>query len=371
MSTDRVEERPIRKTLLSKRKLTSTVRVLSDVNAKAVHVENASVQIGLYLNPQDTSDGTGRELREGLLDLARTASRVGFDHVSAGQHYLSDFAQLQLLPFLSRVTGEVTDMEIATGIVLLPFHHPVDLAERIATLDALHDGPTALGVGAGYRDAEFDAFEVPKTERVPRLVEGLELTRRLLTESSVDYDGDYYAVEDATIPIRPRDEIPVWMAANADAAVERAARLADAWLVNPHATVGEIRDQKVDHYDPIRDERGRSTAVPVMREAFVAPTREEAVDVARDYLWEKYQRYLDWGQDEAMEDGSDLRRPFDALAEDRFLLGTPADVCEEIDRYERELDAGRVLFRCHWPGLPFERSRECVELIGDEVIPNV
>ncbi|NHN60957.1 MULTISPECIES: LLM class flavin-dependent oxidoreductase [Halorussus] len=181
------------------------------------------MKFGLYLNPQGDPDRTPTELRDGLLELARTADEVGFDHLSAGQHYLSDFTQLQLVPFLSRVAGEVSGMELATGVVLLPFRHPVDIAERVATLDALHDGPTAFGVGAGYRDEEFDAFGVPKRERVPRLVEGLELVDRLLTETNVSYEGEYYAVEDATIPVRPDGGLRTWMAANANPAVERAA----------------------------------------------------------------------------------------------------------------------------------------------------
>jgi len=328
------------------------------------------MNVGLYVNPQDAPERTATEVRDGLVEVARVADRVGFDLLSAGQHYLSDFTQLQLLPFLSRIAGEVDGMELATGVVLLPFHHPVDLAERVATLDALHDGSTVFGVGAGYRDVEFDAFDVSKSERVSRLEEGLELTTRLLNGEHVSFEGEYYSVEDATIPIRP-DEIPVWMAANANAAVERAARLSDAWLVNPHSTISEIREQKERHYDPIRRERDADTAVPVIREAFVAPTSEEAVEVAEPYLWEKYQTYLDWGQDEAMEDERDLHRPFDALARDRFVLGTPAEVCAEIERYERELDASHVIFRCHWPGIPYERVRRTVELIGDEVVPNV
>lgn len=328
------------------------------------------MDVGLYLNPQAAPERSATEAREGFLELSRAADRVGFDHLSAGQHYLSDYTQLQLLPFLSRVTGEVEGMDVGTGVVLLPFHHPVDIAERVATLDALHDGTTVLGVGAGYRDVEFEAFGVPKPERVARLVEGVELSKCLLSENDVTYDGEYYAVEDATIPVQSND-IDVWMAGNANPAVERAARRSDAWLVNPHSTIGEIRQQKAAHYDPIRRKNGDDTAVPVIREAFVAPTREEAVDVAERHLWEKYQRYIDWGQDEAMEDRQDLHRPFEELAEDRFLLGTPESVCAELERYERDLDADLVLFRCHWPGLPYEQARETIELIGDEVVPNV
>ncbi|WP_122088157.1 LLM class flavin-dependent oxidoreductase [Halalkalicoccus subterraneus] len=329
------------------------------------------MKFGVYVNPQTAEHETGPELREGILRIARTAEEAGFDQVMAGQHYLSDFTQLQLLPFLGRLTGEVGDMEIATGIVLLPFYHPVEIAEQVATIDALHDGPTAFGVGAGYRDAEFEAFGIAKSERVPRLIEGLQLTRRLLTEERVTHDGEFYSVTEATIPIQPENSIPVWLAANADRAVERSARIADAWLVNPHATVGEIKEQKARCYDPIREDRGENTKLPVIREAFVAPTHEEAVEIAREHLEEKYQRYVSWGQDEAMEDTEDLHRPFEELAEDRFVLGTPAEVCAELERYEEELDASHVVVRSHWPGLPYERACESLELMGEEVLPNV
>jgi alkanesulfonate monooxygenase SsuD/methylene tetrahydromethanopterin reductase-like flavin-dependent oxidoreductase (luciferase family) len=104
---------------------------------------------------------------------------------------------------------------------------------------------------------------------------------------------------------------------------------------------------------------------------FVAGSTEEAREVARPYLESKYQRYIEWGQDEAMEDAGDLHRSFEDLAEDRFLLGTPAEVCAEIERYRETLEPSHMVMRVQWPGLSHERARECIELIGDEVIPQV
>lgn len=137
-----------------------------------------------------------------------------------------------------------------------------------------------------------------------------------------------------------------------------------------HSAIGEVKQQKETHYDPVRQKNGDDTGVPVIREAFVAPTREEAIGVAERHLWDKYQRYIDWGQDEAMEDRQELHRPFEELAEDR-LLATPETVCRELERYERELNAKLVLFRYHWLGLSCERARGTIELTGDEVILNV
>lgn len=328
------------------------------------------MDFGLFLNCQAPGDDPLSELLDGLVAQTETARDAGFDLVTTGQHYLSDYVQAQLVPLLSRLTAHAGDMTVGTGIVLLPLHHPVAIAEQLTTLDGLAGGGTVAGVGAGYRDVEFESFGIPKRERGPRLAEGIELMNRLWTGESVTYDGEFYSVEDVTITPRPPEKPPVWMAANARVAVERAARIADAWFVNPHATVSEIREHK-RRYDEIRDDLGRDTGVPVFREAFVAPTTEEAYEAARPYLEPKYRRYIDWGQDEAMEDADDLHRGFDDLAEDRFVIGTPEEAAAQIERYEEELDADSVVLRVSWPGMPAERTRECIELIGDEVVPHV
>jgi alkanesulfonate monooxygenase SsuD/methylene tetrahydromethanopterin reductase-like flavin-dependent oxidoreductase (luciferase family) len=326
------------------------------------------MDVGLWLTPQAPAGGDPAALATDVLDQARAAREAGLDLLSTGQHYCTEYVQLQLVPLLSRLTAVSGDMTVASGVVLLPLHHPVEIAEQFATLDALADGPVVCGVGAGYRDREFDAFDVPKRERAGRLREGIDLLRRLWTEESVTFAGEHYAVEDVGITPRPSEAPPVWVAANARPAVERAARIGDAWFVNPHASLPELREAK-DAYDAVRAERGAGSEVPVFREVFVAPTTEEAVETARPYLASKYDRYLEWGQDEAMDDPDSLHGTFEELAADRFLLGTPAEVAAEAERYREELDASHLVCRVHWPGMDTEAALECIELLGDEVRP--
>lgn len=327
------------------------------------------MEFGLFLSGQDPPESDPHSLAEGLLAQTRAARDAGFDLVSMGQHYLNTYHQLQVIPMLGRLAADAGSMQISSGIVLLPLHHPVEIAEQFATLNLLAEG-VVVGVGAGYRDEEFENFGIPKHERAGRLAEGVELMNRLWTETNVTYNGEFYQTTDATINPRPAEKPPVWIAANTRPAIERAARIGDAWYVNPHATITEIKAHK-HAYDAIRHDRGEPTGLPVFREAFVAPTTEAAVETARNYLEAKYQMYTRWGQDEAMEDQDDLHRPFDELAQDRFLLGTPAEVCAEIERYEAELDASHMLMRVRWPGLPFEDACECITRIGDDVIPNL
>lgn len=240
------------------------------------------MRIGLFLNRQMPSGSDPVELFDGLVCQTQVARDAGFDLVMCGQHYVTDYTQLQTIPVLSRLAAETGSMTLGTGVMLLPLHQPVYVAETMATLDAMADD-IIVGVGAGYRDKEFQSFSVPKAERVPRLIEGVELLDRLLTESNVTFDGEFYSVEDVTLDPQPDERPPIWMAANATSAVERAARITDAWFVNPHSTLGEIEEQMAV-YDEVRSERGADADVPIFREAFVAETTEEARTVGREYL---------------------------------------------------------------------------------------
>lgn len=327
------------------------------------------MKFGLALNAQAELDQHHSTLADSLVRQTELARDAGFDLIKIGQHYLSDYTQLQPIPMLARLSSEAGDMVVATGVVILPLHHPIEIAEQIATLDALSEN-VVLGVGAGYRDVEFESFGVPKSERGTRLHEGVELVNRLLTERNVTYHGDHYQVDGVTINPRPTDKPEVWIAANTRPAIERAARISDRWFASMHPSIHDVSEQK-EAYDAIREEQGASTAIPLLREAFVGRSSDEAKRIAREYLEPKYERYLSWGDGSALADQFGGVSTFDELVEDRFLVGTPEEVCEEIERYAETVDISHLVLRMHWPGMDYSRSYDCIELIGDEVIPNV
>ena len=128
----------------------------------------------------------------------------------------------------------------------------------------------------GYRDIEFDAFGVPKGERIKRLEEYLTLVERLWTEDRVSYEGPGCRLDNVHMNIRPvqTPRPPIWMAANNDPAVKRAARMADAWLINPHATSDTIRRQMVGYRAEL-EAAGKDTPreLPVVRQGWGDRTR--------------------------------------------------------------------------------------------------
>ena|SRR5215207_914214 len=105
-------------------------------------------------------------------------------------------------------------------------------------MDVVCEGRFTLGVGLGYRDVESDAFGIRSRERVRRLEENLRLVEALWAGAAVSADLPWCRLNDATLTILPvqRPRPPVWMAADNDRAVARAARMADTWIINPHAT---------------------------------------------------------------------------------------------------------------------------------------
>ena len=123
------------------------------------------------------------------------ARQVGFDLISTGQHYLATPYQMSTsFPLLARLAAEAGDMEVAATVVLVPLHNPVELAESVATMDAICGGRFIFGIGLGYRNEEYTAFGVQKSERVGRLQEALEVMKLLWTEDQVEFQSKYYQV---------------------------------------------------------------------------------------------------------------------------------------------------------------------------------
>lgn len=279
---------------------------------------------------------------------------------------------LQPLPYLARLAPEAGEMRLGLGILLLALHNPVDVAESVASLDVICRGRLIFGVGLGYRDVEYDAFGIARGERVRRFRENLRVVRALWTGERVDVDVPWCRLRGATLTTRPvqRPHPPLWMAANNDAAVQRAARLADTWMVNPHAAWPTIRRQ-LDLFRARREAAGlpQPAELPLIREVFCARDRAAALELARPYLDNKYRVYTHWGQDKALPAGESFAVPFEALEGERFVLGSPDDCLRALLPWREQLGVNHFIFRTHWSGMPVGSALHSMDLLSREVIP--
>ena len=265
-------------------------------------------------------------------------------------------------------------MTTGLGLLLVNLHNPVYIAETVATLDIIANGNFIFGVGIGYRETEFDAFRVPKGTRVKRFEEYLELVHRLWTEDSVSHDSETCKLDNVRMNIRPvqTPSPPIWVGANNDKAVVRAARVGDSWFVSPHSTIATHLRQ-LDLYRAELDACGKPfpAELPIIKELYCAKDRATALEKAGPYLFGKYQNYASWGQDGVMPDDESFDKDFDELIKDRFIIGSPEECYAQLKPYWEKLGVNHLIFRTHWAGMPVADATASINLISKELLPEL
>ncbi|MFN0029473.1 MAG: LLM class flavin-dependent oxidoreductase [Acidimicrobiales bacterium] len=340
-----------------------------------------ALKLGIYVNSQHPeTDDASQRLSE-LVAQVRLAADAGFDSIWAGEHHLTPgyhfFPQLTLLSHLAAYSG---DMALGTNLVLLPLHQPVDIAEQVALIDHACGGRFIFTVGQGYRPEEFTAFGVPFEQRLARMVEGIDLIRRLWRESHVTHHGEFFHVEDATLRPGPRQPggPPIWLGATTDRAVRRAGRIGDAFMGTPNADNAEVVRQ-IGLFNEARAAAGLPAATETgrMLEVFCHQDGATARRLARPHLLRKYEAYASWGlggsAGEAAKAAGDAtgEDAFAALARDRFVIGDPDEVVAGLVAQHRQVGLTHLAMRVAWPGSDQQDTLGCLRLLGEAVLPGV
>jgi len=333
------------------------------------------MHLGIYVNAQHpAADDPARRFAE-TVEQVRLIRALGFDSIWGGEHHATPgYHYFPLLPFLQRLAAEADGLWVGTNLILLPLHNPVEVAEIGAFLDVITGGRFLLGVGLGYRSEEFAIFGVPMAERVSRLVEGVEIIRRLWTEDEVVHHGRHWRLDGVTIRPRPLQQPrpPILVGSQVPAGIARAARIADGWLAVPVPTVDQFAAEATA-FAGARAAAGLPPSRYVGRliEVACASDEETAIRRAAPYLLEKYAAYLSWGipgitLDPGAAPETQLRR----LAANRFAVGSPAQVVEALLAQHRA-GVTHATMRVSWPRMPQDEILAGIELLGRAVLPEV
>jgi probable F420-dependent oxidoreductase len=303
------------------------------------------------------------------------AEEHGFDSVWLEEHHGTSGHYLPS-PFIY-LAGYATRTErlvLGTDIAILPLYHPVRVAEDVAQLDVMSNGRVILGVAIGYRPEEFAAFQTPLDGRGAQFVEMLKLIQQLWTGEKVTYESERYQLTDFTLepcPIqRPRP--PIWLGGWGKLALKRAAAMGDAWVPGPTANLAKLKEAQ-ERYHAHLAELGihpNDREHPLTRDVIIAEKRAQAEELAERFLLPAYRdEYSRW--DHPLIGTADTTAT-DRLAElrhDRFIIGSPDQVIEQIRYFEDQFGMDHLICRLHFPGMTPEVVTESIELIGREVIP--
>lgn len=326
-------------------------------------------KVGLYIGTQFPP---GTKVVAALKDLSeqvQVARRSCFSSLWVPHHYLTDPMQmLAPIPMLSYLLRDAEGMTIGTNILIMPLLHPVHVAEDAVTLDLLSGGRYVLGIGVGYRDAEFQTFNVPLKERAQRINESIEIMRRLWAEDRITHSGRNFRINDLGIGLKPQRKggPPIWLAAVVDAAVKRAAQLGDAWLITNFAHLSVLVPQMA-MYRKLLAAAGKEfpAEAPITRECYVGSKHAKALEECKAALEYKYRAYSSWGLDKQSMNAESFAQPFEEFVKDRFIIGDKAFVKDEIQRYHALLGVNHFIMRVQWPGLEQVKALNTITALGE------
>jgi alkanesulfonate monooxygenase SsuD/methylene tetrahydromethanopterin reductase-like flavin-dependent oxidoreductase (luciferase family) len=320
------------------------------------------------------------------------SEELGFDEVWFTEHHFIDYGlSVDPATLASAAASRTRRVRIGLAAAILPFHHPLRLAEQMALVDILSDGRLDVGVGRGNRPAEFAGYRVPQQESRERFDETVDVMQRGWTEERFSYHGRFFSFDDVRVIPKPvqRPHPPLYQVCVTKDGIENTALR--GWPMLNSVLFGPV-DQLLTNRDTYVNTLEKSGRAPdeiaallarwgVSRQIYVADTDAKALEQAKAAeLWyqDSFRRFV---IPERIEDAHPTLQPaFRAMAErlgkvtweglvaETLAFGSPDTVARHIE-YMRSIGVGQVLCWMNFGGLPQDKVRRSMELFAHEVMP--
>ncbi len=213
---------------------------------------------------------------EDLARVAETADRLGYHHLTCSEHIGVPVAERDRrgvrywdpLATFGYLAARTERIRFATLVLVLGYHHPLEIAKRYGTLDVVSGGRLILGVGVGSLEEEFDLLGAPFEDRGARGDDALRALRAALSQPEPSYHGEFYDFDGLVVePCAAQERVPLWVGGRTLRSLRRAVALADGWspfavkpaqvqewLARVELPTGfEVELQPVARLDPIGD----------------------------------------------------------------------------------------------------------------------
>lgn len=225
---------------------------------------------------------TAKEVYDYQIQVVELLEELGFDGVWIAEHHFRDFGQVNnIFTLLANLAARTENLRLGTGIVVLPLHNPIRVAEEAAMVDLLSNGRVQMGVGRGYQAIEFESFGLSLSEARDRFDEALNMILELWTGEEVHFEGKYYGTgHPVTLAPKPvqTPHPPVHVAAVSPETVEIYAARGLPILADPAATFKKIAKAAETWHATAAAHGVDSDTIELVgaRSVYVAPTIEQA-----------------------------------------------------------------------------------------------
>lgn len=310
--------------------------------------------------------------------LAVEAERMGFVSVWTTEHHFVDDGYMPSLLVVGAALAQATTrIELGTGVILAPMHHPLRLAEDAATVQLLSHGRLILGLGLGWSEVEYQGLGADARCRGAAMDEILQILPQAWSGEPFTHHGDVYNLPTLGVRPSPSSKIPVLIGGSAEPAVRRAARLADGLFAN--APVAKFVQQVAWVLDEC-ERIGRDPATFRFIHYSVllpGPSREVALARYRDALWAMQWKYSDMEASASRALPAATPPPPAGTDEDlvrgRATFAGPPEVLVEALLDIRRQAGVPVEFaaRSHFPLLEIDPQLDLMAQLAEAVAPHV
>lgn len=338
------------------------------------------IRFGIFPITEDWPDGADMvRVYNEIVAEAKLAEAAGFDSCLITEHHQqADGYFPNPLMVSAGVARETTTLKVGTCVALAPLYNPIRLTEDAALVDVISGGRLILGLGASYVSEDLAAFGVDVKQRGALMEDTARFLKDAWTHDNLDFDGEVYHFKNMRVTPKPaqRPRPPVWMGAWTPGGLRRAGRLGDAWVTDVINTLPTLKSFG-DIYRQSAEKAGNAPSIAVLRECWVAPSTDQALEEYAENVMTSHRFYYQAGGYSPLADPwiADLASvdefTYDKVSADRFIVGSPEHCIAEIERWNEELGSDYFVMRFRHPAcLDHEKAQASMRLFGEKVIPH-
>jgi len=308
---------------------------------------------------------------EEVLTMAEWAEELSFDSYWLGEHHFYWYGTCVSPPMVIAALGQRTKkIRLGPAISVLPFHHPLFVAEDYAFADNLCAGRLNFAIGSGFSPVEYKLFGMSMEEARERYWEACDIILKAWTQQEFSHHGKFYQIENGSVHMKPLQKPmpPTWVAASSNETLIKAGELGFPTMGIPFVRsdtilgVKEKNDLFKESY--FRAGHKEKPDIIVALHVYLHPVEEDAVRFSRP-CFERVREYL-----------RTSRRPgakvpdFDNVIKEKLtVFTTPEEACAIFREYEK-IGVTHIICMVNFGGVPMPEVRRTLELMSKEVFPN-
>lgn len=336
------------------------------------------MQFGTFMTMQSPDAAPAHEIYARAIDVAQMAEHIGLTKLWLAEHHFTNYAYTSRpLVLLSHIAAKTRRIRLGPAIVPIPLHHPLIVAEELATLDVLSRGRVEVGLGKGYQQYQYDRFGMTKGEDETRYIESIQILQRALHTPTFSYQGERFDIAPTRLYPQPiQRRAPFWLVVNSGrresvAQATRAGMHLFTGVLEPISRLTNVRAAHADLFAAAEP----GLLVGTQRPVYVAENEADARDALRAARWNGRATVRLRYDAAQVQDGIVHAEPFpgepsdEQMLRDYVVIGTPDQCIRQLERIRDGLGCDYFSASFWFGDLSHERVLGSMERFARDVLP--